>query len=82
MKVREAIEALAILDMDEEICHFWQRKPDDIHVYAWAWICDNFDLEMLREFNDNFCNTIQALKELYPYEIRVASGDVVFVEKE
>ena len=81
MQVKEAIAALSKLDETEEICLFWQAKPDDIHIYAWAWICEEFTLEILREFNDIFCNTIQSLKHLYPYDVRVASGDVVFVEK-
>ena len=81
MQVREAIAALYKLDIDEEICMFWQAKPDNINVYAWGWICDNFNLEMLRKFNNVFCDAINSLKELYPYDVKVASGDVVFVEK-
>ena len=81
MQVKEAIKALAILDMDEEICFLWQRKPDDIDRYTWGWICDNFNLEMLRKFNNVFCDAINSLKEAYPYDVRVASGDVVFIEK-
>lgn len=82
MQVKETIAALSKLDENAEICVYWQSRPDDIHIYTWAWICDNFKLEMLREFNNIFCNAIQSLKELYPYDIRVASGDVIFIEKE
>ena len=81
MQVREAIAALYKLNAEEEICMYWQAKPDNINVYAWAWICEEFTLEILREFNDTFCDTIQSLKHLYPYDVKVASGDVVFVEK-
>ena len=81
MQVKEAIVELAKLDMDADICMYWQTKPDDINVYAWGWICDNFNLEMLRKFNNVFCDAINSLKEAYPYDVRVASGDVVFVEK-
>ena len=81
MKAKEAIAALYELNGQEEICIFWQTKPDDINVYAWGWICDNFNLEMLRKFNNVFCDAINSLKEAYPYDVRVASGDVVFVEK-
>jgi len=81
MQVKEAIVELAKLDMDADICMYWQTKPDDINVYAWGWICDNFNLEMLRKFNNVFSDAINSLKEAYPYEIGIASGDVVFIEK-
>lgn len=81
MQVKQAITELAKLNMDANICLYWQTKPDDIHIYTWAWICDNFNLKMLSEFNDIFCNAIYSLKELYPYDVKIASGDVVFVEK-
>ena len=81
MQVKEAITALYKLNDDEEICMYWQAKPNNINVYAWAWICEEFPLEISREFNNIFCDTIQSLNELYPYDVRVASGDVIFVEK-
>lgn len=81
MQVKEAIEKLSKLDKDLDICIYWQQKPADIHTYTWAWICDNFDAEALRKFDNIFRESINALKELYPYDIRVASGDVVFVER-
>ena len=81
MKVKEAIAALYKLNGQEEICLFWQTKPENINIYAWAWICDEFSLEILREFNNVFCDTIESLNKLYPYDVKVASGDVVFVEK-
>ncbi len=81
MQVKEAIKALAILDMDEEICFLWQRKPDDIDRYTWGWITDKFSTTMLRNRNDTFCQAIYDLKEKCPFIPKVASGDVVFVEK-
>jgi len=82
MKAKEAIAELYKLNGQEEICLFWQTKPDNINVYEWGWICDNFNLEMLRKFNNVFCDAINSLKKAYPYNVRIASGDVVFVEKE
>ena len=81
MQVKEAIKELSKFDMDSDICVFWQTKPDNIDIYAWSWICDNFNLEMLREFGNIFTKAIEKLKEMYPYVTEVASGDVVFVKK-
>ena len=81
MQVREAIAALYKLDMDADICMYLETKPDDINIYAWAWICDKMSSSMLRKFDNVFSDAINSLKEAYPYEVKVASGDVVFVEK-
>ena len=81
MKAKEAIATLYKLNGQEEICMFWKTKPNDIDIYTWSWICDNFDLEMLQEFNNIFTQAIEALKEMCPYVTEVASGDVVFVPK-
>ena len=81
MQVKEAIEKLSKLDKELDICIHWETKPADIHIYTWAWICDNFGAEALRKFDNIFRNAIQSLKELYPYDVRVASGDVIFVER-
>jgi hypothetical protein len=81
MQVKEAIAELSKLNMAADICIHWKTKPDDIHIYTWGWVCDNFKVEMLSEFDKIFTDTIQSLKLLYPYDIRVASGDVIFLEK-
>ena len=81
MQVKEAVKEISKFDMDSDICVFWQTKPDNIDIYTWSWICDNFNLEMLREFNNIFTQAIEALKEMCPYVTKVASGDVVFVPK-
>jgi hypothetical protein len=81
MQVKEAIAELKKLDMEADICIHWKTKPKEVHVYTWGWICDNFKLEMFSEFDSIFSDTIQSLKQLYPYDIKVSSGDVVFVEK-
>ena len=81
MQIKDAIRHLAKMDMDSDICILWSTKPSDMNVYTWAYICDNFNMEILKDQTCSFTKVIEKLRNEYPFQIQIASGDVVFVEK-
>ena len=81
MQVKEVISKLSNLDPETDICLFWKTKPDDIDRYTWGWISDNLNSEILLKFDYEFCKTIYDLKKQCPFTPKVASGDVVLVER-
>ena len=81
MQVKEVVSKLSNLDPETDICVYWQNKPKDIDIFTWSWICDNFDLKTLRKFNSEFVESIYILQKRCPFVPKVASGDVVLVER-